>query len=268
MKKSICLLTSFVLFVCGCSKSVPTKANENSTNVINTVSTEDESVVFTQNKDGDLVSPWGVSYTYLASEEGNYLTGDGGLNYLGELEFVGNVEGEEKNSQHLMDTFKTGMFAIKNDDSKNILIRRIPNSEWSYIYRKSSLPIFDFSVNNCVRLEFTSGYGNSEKGLLHTTCRGGITENQKIKAFIHEVTTQKNPTEAGFYDLVKKSNGMYENCYECGVVYGFFAEEPNLAIQMTVTSYNDLAYSISIGEKEFVLPETWLQKLIDSKCSH
>jgi len=61
--------------------------------------------------------------------------------------------------------------------------------------------------------------------------------------------------------LVKQPDGMLENCYIYGVLYGFFAEEPNLAVRMEITSYNDLAYSISIEEKEYALPAEWLERL-------
>ena len=30
---------------------------------------------------------------------------------------------------------------------------------------------------------------------------------------------------------------------------------------MTVTSYNDLAFSVSIGDRSYVLPEKWLERL-------
>jgi hypothetical protein len=54
---------------------------------------------------------------------------------------------------------------------------------------------------------------------------------------------------------------MLENCYVYGVIYGFFDDEPNLALQMEILSFNDLAYSISIEGEEYVLPAEWLQKL-------
>jgi hypothetical protein len=54
---------------------------------------------------------------------------------------------------------------------------------------------------------------------------------------------------------------MLENCYVYGVIYGFFEEESNIVIRMDITSYNDLAYSVSIEGKDYVLPTEWLQKL-------
>ena len=54
---------------------------------------------------------------------------------------------------------------------------------------------------------------------------------------------------------------MLENCYTYAVIYGFFEEEPNLAIRIDVTSYNDLAYSVCIENKEYVLPNDWVQRL-------
>ena len=88
-----------------------------------------------------------------------------------------------------------------------------------------------------------------------------ITDPEEIAAFASDVCSQKDPREAGLYDLARKPDGTLENCYGCAVIYGFFEEEPYLAIPMPVTSYNDLAYSVSIGNEEYVLPEEWLQKL-------
>ena len=220
------------LLLCGCS---PTKED-----------------TFTENKNGNIVSNSGVEYTHLANE--------GVLYYLGDLDFIGSIQGEET-SQHLGLSYQTGMFAIKDADNDNILIRRAPNNEWFSIYRKASLPSFDFAVDNCIRFEFVSGIGNTENDVTHTTCDDGIVVASEIAEFLSDVRSQKDPREAGLYDLIKKPDGMLENCYVYGVVYGFFEEEPNLAVRMDITSYNDLAYSISIEGKEYVLPAEWLQKL-------
>lgn len=50
-------------------------------------------------------------------------------------------------------------------------------------------------------------------------------------------------------------------------VCAFFEEEPNLVVRMQVISYNDLAYSISVDENEYVLPNAWFQTLLDSMCT-
>ncbi len=231
MKKVLCLIFTLLMLLCGCS--------DNST--------------FIRKENNNIVSNSGVEYTLLAHE--------GILYYFGDLEFVGSVQGEEKTSQHLGLSYQTGMFAIKDADTDNILIRHAPDNEWFAIYRKASLPNFDFSVDNCIRLEFVSGIGIIEEDAVHTTCGDGITDRSEISTFLSEIRMQKDPDEAGLYDLVRKPDGMWENCYVYGVVYGFFAEEPNLAVRMKITSYNDLAYSISIENKEYVLPAEWLQKL-------
>lgn len=231
MKKVLCLVFVLVILLCGCSQDS----------------------VFTKKENGNIISDSGVEYAHLANE--------GVLYYLGDLEFVGSIQGEEKTSQHLGLSYQTGMFAIKEADNDNILIRHAPDNEWFSIYRKTSLPSFDFSVNNCIRLEFISGIENTESDQFHTICCDGIVDTSEIAKFLSDVRSQKNPHEAGLYDLIKKPDGMLENCYVYGVVYGFFAEEPNLVARMDVTSYNDLAYSISIDGKEYVLPVEWIQKL-------
>ena len=233
MKKVLCLIVVTLILLCGCS---PTKED-----------------TFTKNKNGNIVSNSGVEYTHLANE--------GTLYYLGELDFVGSIQGEKKTSQHLGLSYQTGMFAIKDADNDNILIRHAPDNEWFSIYRKASLPSFDFAVDNCIRFEFVSGIGNVESDAIHTTCDDGIVVASEIAEFLSDVRSQKDPREAGLYDLIKKPDGMLENCYVYGVIYGFFEEESNIVIRMDVTSYNDLAYSVSIEGKDYVLPTEWLQKL-------
>jgi len=245
MKKVLCLTILLLILLCGCT-------NDSRSDQLHTDVHSDDKV-FAINEMGNIVSDSGVEYSLLANEAILY--------YLGELEFVGGVQGEEKTSQHKGLSYQTGMFAIKDTDNDNILIRHAPDNEWFSIYRKSSLPSFDFSVDNCTRLEFVSGVGNTEIDVIHTTCGDGITDTLEIAKFLSDVRAQKDPHEAGLYDLIKKPNGMLENCYVYGVIYGFFDEEPNLAVRMDVTSFNDLAYSVSIEGKEYVLPTEWFQKL-------
>ena len=108
---------------------------------------------FTETKDGTLVDAFGEEYVLFAHE--------GRLNYLGDLEFQGSVKGEQETLWHLGMAFQTGLFAVKNDDTKNILIRYKPNSEWYQIYRKKELKPFDISVDSCIRLELVVGGGNT-----------------------------------------------------------------------------------------------------------
>ena len=231
MKKLLCLFLILLVFLCGCS--------DNNT--------------FIKNEKGNIVSSSGVEYSHLANE--------GILYYLGELDFVGSIQGEKKTSQHLGLSYQTGMFAINDADNDNILVRYAPDNEWFSIYRKTSLPSFDFVVDNCIRFEFVSGIGNAESDAIHTTCDDGIVEASEIAEFLSDIRSQKDPREAGLYDLIKKPDGMLENCYVYGVIYGFFEEESNIVIRMDITSYNDLAYSVSIEGKDYVLPTEWLQKL-------
>ena len=193
----------------------------------------------------------------LLKEEYELLANEGVLTYFGELEFKGSVEGEDKTSSHLGLAYQTGMFSIK-DGNGNLLVRYLPDNEWYAIYRKVGLPEFDYSVENCDRLEIVFKTEDVEN---HSNCKKGMVNTEEIAYFLADVRSQKSPTEAGLYDLVTKPNGILENCYLYAVVYGFFEEEPDVAVPMEVTSYNDKAYSISIEGKEYVLPETWIQKL-------
>lgn len=233
MKRFICLLTVLIMILCGCQSA------SNNT--------------FTISDNGNIVSENGTEYAFLANE--------GILYYFGDLEFVGSVRGEPKTAKIMGISYQMGMFKIIGAENDNILVRYVP-SEWCAIYRKASLPTFDFSVDNCIRLEFILGSGYI-RDAVHTTCGDGITDKSEISDFLSDVRMQENPHDAGLYDLVRQPDGRLENCYECGVIYGFFDEEPNVAIAMPVTSYNDLAYSVTIGGEQYVLPEEWFQRFFE-----
>ncbi|MBR4700965.1 MAG: hypothetical protein IKP19_04640 [Oscillospiraceae bacterium] len=205
--------------------------------------------VFTETENGNYLSPWGEEYALLANE--------GILDCIGTETFVGKVNGEGEGPAW-KDAY--GFYALDEDEARNILIR-VSSSEWYGIYRKVSSPPFDFSVDNCVRLELVKNSWLLKNNTEHLTCGDGITDPAEIAAFLADVRSQKSPEEAGLYDLVRKENGFLENCYQYGVIYGFFSEEPNLAVPLTVTSYNDMAYSVSIEQKEYVLPEKWVKRL-------
>ena len=225
---SICILVAF----CACADSDP---------------------VFTRAENGNFVSEEGVEYAYLTHE--------GVLAYFGELTFQGYVKGERKTTKHLGVSFQTGMFSPENDEAQNVLIRHLPNNEWSSIYRKASLPPLDFSIENCIRLELVLEGWSACRDVKHTTCGVGIRDKEEIAEFLADVRAQKDPVEAGLYELVRLPDGRLENCvyYE---IYGFFEEEANLALLLQAKSFNGLAYSISLDGKDYVLPDKWVQKLL------
>lgn len=255
MKKLICMFISLLL-LCGCTPKKP--INENGATKQALPDAQTEAVFFTVAENGNIVSNTGDEYTFLANETV--------LCYLGEKEFVGPIQGESEFLEHLGGQFKTGLFSLKNADNDNILIRVHPNSEWLSIYRKASLPPLDYTVDNCIRLEFVLGSGYDQNDHVHATCNNGITDTEQIAALLSEVRAQKDPHEAGLYDLIRKPNGMLENCYYYANIYAFFEEEPLVAVKMNITSFNDLGYSVTIDDKEYVLPEPWLETIRRCSC--
>lgn len=189
--------------------------------------------------------------------------------YFGELEFFGSVKGEPKSSIHLTSTYEVGMFSLKGDNEKDLLIRYKPNNEWYSIYRKTSLPPIDLSFDNCYRLEFISNpdYLDSyiDEPTKHVNCKKGVFESTEIMNFFTNVKAQNDPHEEGLYELVTRPSGGYENCYLYGHIYVFFKEEPRITRPMTIMSFNDLGYYITIEGKDYVLPAKWLKK-IESLC--
>ena len=149
-----------------------------------------------------------------------------------------------------------GVYAVEDDD---LLYRDAPHNEWRAYYRKASLPPLEPSLDSVMRLELVPF---QEDSLDHSSCGKGITDKAEIEAILTEIRAQGPCKQSELYDLVEKPDGFLENCYGYGRIYAFLADEPNLAIAMYITSYNDLAYSISIEEKEYLLTEKLLNRLL------
>lgn len=247
MKRLFCLLTALTVLLSGCFWNKTAQTPSTSKDDLSSSAAEPEQppvkdkTVFTKNDKNNLVSAAGVEYALLAFEPA--------LCYFGKTAFLGSVQGEHASAFEA----QPGMFALKNDETQNVLIRHFPDNEWYAIYRKTSLPPLDYAVDNCVRLELIAGSTYYEDSA-HVTCGNGITDPDEIAAFLLDIQAQKTADEAELYD------GTPENAYLYGAICGFFEAEPNVAFPMEVWSFNDRAYSICIEDKEYVLPETWLKK--------
>ena len=219
-----------------------------------------EESLFTVAENGNLISPNGVEYKFLARE--------GELGFLGEIEFVASVKGEKKTSMHLGNEYETGMFSLKSAENDNILIRYQPNNEFYTIYRKASLPEFDFSTDNIIRLEYVTkdSYAGAYPNPAHATCGKGLVGKEEVAKFFAEIKKQPTSFEARLYELVRVpgSNGRLENCYVNYNLQGYYEDEPLLVRKFSIRNFNNIAYAIGYDGAERVLPEEMLQKVSDS----
>ena len=207
--------------------------------------------------DDQLTSINGTEYNYFASE--------GALCYIGELEYVGPVSNDQNFKNLLIKLFygwdwEPGVYAIKGDTTQDVLIRYEALNEWASIYRDASLEPFDYSLDNCNRLEFVSEKGSYFIDRSHADCGEGISDRAVIQEFLREIRLQENPRDAGLYDLVDPKTGS--DCYLYGYLCGYVEEESNLIRRLEVYSFDDQAYSIHIDAFEYVLPDEWLQRFM------
>lgn len=198
---------------------------------------------FSEAENGKLLSPSGREYVYFASELE--------LSYLGEPSFFGSVKGEEKTSEIMGLPVQTGLFSVESGENPDVLIRVHPDSEFFSIYRKGDLSPFDFSVENCARLELKEGGKVS----------GAISDKGEIADFLSEVRGREVSRETDLTGRAPNPYGSFINVHRIGAVYGCFDEEASLAIAMDLWSYNDEAFSIEIEGTEYALPEVWLERL-------
>lgn len=204
---------------------------------------------FTEAESGTVVAKDGTKYTFVGVE--------GEVWCFGEWEFIGHVAGEKKEFSHLDadNKIKTGMYSVGGD--RDVLMRYFPDNEFASVYAKSDLLKTEITLDNCIKFTFLkeSPLNNAEATLPNK----GITE---CETFLNEIRNGQKAEEAGLYDLVKQPDGMLENCYIYGYVCGVVQEDINIVIPLEVKSFDDKAYSISLGDEgEFVLPKEWIDKL-------
>lgn len=205
-----------------------------------------ESGEFTETENKTIVAADGTKYDYVGNEYDVWC--------FGEWEFIGYVKGEKEKFVHKTAKIKTGMYSVNGN--KDILVRYFPDNEFVAIYVKSELLKKEVALDNCIRFEFVkASLFNDDKTVISNA---GITECGR---FLDEITNGEYAKDAGLYDLVRQSDGMLKNCYVYGYICGILQDDLNLVIPLEVISFDDKAYSITIYDKEYVLPQKWVDEL-------
>lgn len=206
-------------------------------------------VEFTETENNTIVTTDGTEYTFVGYE--------GRVWCFGEREFIGHVKGEKKIFIHLSNMIKTGMYSVNG--SQDVLARYFSDNEFAAIYVKSELLKTEVTLDNCIRFDFAKGpLFNVDETIISKT---GITE---CKDFLNEIKNGQKAKDAGLYDLVKQPDGTLKNCYVYGYACGVIQDDVNIVIPLQVMSFNDKAYSITIGDTEYVLTQEWVDKLLNN----
>ena len=205
-----------------------------------------ESAEFTETENKTIVAADGTEYDYIGNEYEVWC--------FGEWEFIGHVKGEKESFTHKTAKIKTGMYSVNGN--KDVLVRYFLDNEFAAIYVKSELLKNEVALDNCIRFEFVkASLFNDDKTVIPNA---GITECER---FLDEITNGEYAKDAGLYDLVRQSDGMLKNCYVYGYICGILQDDLNLVIPLEVISFDDKAYSITIYDKEYVLPQKWIDEL-------
>jgi len=229
--------------------------------------------VFVQLDNRNIIAPYGTEYVRLSMTP--FVT------FFGSKNFVGGVA-DEGSLPNIWAPWELGMYSLDGDDNLGILLRMHPRSDNWLFYRKASLPPLDLSLDNCIRFELirelhTNRNGYFSHDLAHMSCGMGITDPDKIQAFLADIRSQPTAREAGLHDLVRRPDGRYENLVHYGTVFGFFENVANLAVPLRIDSFNGEAYAISFHyiddygnlarlRTRRVLPEEWLDILREASC--
>jgi hypothetical protein len=213
---------------------------------------------FVELRNGNIRTSNGIEYTFFAHE--------GFIETFGECKFLGKIRWEYPKLHHLGGSINTGIYSC-DDINFDIIYRIKPNNEWRTYYRKASLPKIELIPENCVQFEFIryreikhyeNNFSSEKRNMI---CNRGIINSDVIQSFLNNIKNEESPKEAGLYEMVTKENGMLENCYLMGYVYGYFKNEPNFAISYRIWSFDDRAYSINTDFGNHVISIEWLEKL-------
>lgn len=234
----LCLSIIFSFVACNNDKNA---TSENITSYEN-----NSSATFAEIENKTVIANDGTEYTFIGIE--------GQVWCFGELDFIDHVKGEKNTFVHLTEEIKTGMYSVNG--KKDVLLRYFPDNEFASIYVKSGLLKTDITLENCIRFEFVKGLlFNHDKTKIS---KKGITE---CKQFLDEIKSGHKAKDAGLYDLVMQTDGMFNNYYVYGYVCGVLQDDINVVIPLEVMSFDDKAYSIKIDDIEYVLTQEWIDKL-------
>ena len=254
MKRLVPLLLTLCL-LCACQPSTSAPEASIPLAAAPTATPEPKRDTFLQAADGRIIAPDGREYVWFAME-GELTT----LDYPGN--FLAPFDGEPTYLQHLLSDTKTGMYAVDGDLEQNVLRRVFPYSEWCAFYRKASLLPLELIPENCSRFELIENHYPEDAS--HFTCNGGISDPAEVAAFWADISSQPTDEEAGFRSLIG-GPGQPKYASRNASLYGFFAEEPYIAISFSVREYTATTHTIDLPDSTTrVLPERWLAALSES----
>ncbi len=207
------------------------------------------SPLFRETAEGTVVAPDGTEYIRVGTENE--------FRILGQSEHLGYIEGEVKSFTHLFSQIQTGMYGVDGDTAT--LLRYFPDCEFASCYVRSDCLKTQVSLDNCI--QFTLGKFDAQPAEI-TDSQKGIMGNEECSAFLREISGGQTAQDAGLYELVRQPDGFLKNCYVYGYAYGIVQKTLNLVMPLEIISFDDKAYAITIDGTQYVLPESWLTRLM------
>jgi hypothetical protein len=205
---------------------------------------------------GNIISPDGTIYTFLANE-GKYAV-------FGEKTFISHIRWQPRKLRHLGGNINTGVYSINHDPNLTVLYRIKFYSEWSELYIKRELSSNKYEMENISSIKFV-GSGSTFPGYYRANPKylvdTGLNNNETIiffeylnnnEIFDYEIrNNHRNP-----FNIMDRNNGFI------GFLYGFFDDIPNIAIDGTIWLNNaDGLYYLVMDRRMFLLNNEWLRKL-------
>ncbi len=194
-----------------------------------------------------IVHESGKEYVFVAME------GTGKLKCIGDIEFDGYVNGQDRFVNHMTGTTPSGMYSMMLDPERRMMIYYAPDNEFYYFYRDASLPPLNISLEGCSRFELRLGLIPGED-VEHLLCDEGIADAAERAVFIDEIMNGPTASEVGF---IRERDPWRE----VGIAYGYLAGETNLVIPLRITEYIDKGYTIEVLGREYLMAAKWLDAL-------
>jgi hypothetical protein len=213
---------------------------------------------YRQNINGNIISPDGVEYVFLASET-EYVT-------FGEYSFISYIKGQPRKLGHGDGNTDAGVYSVYNDPNLTILYRVNYNSEWSDYYIKKDLLKNNLSFENCCSFKFikteNGWFDRYWPDIYYLTSDVGIYEENIVNNFINDMESKKILDE-NYFSIFKSPPGTLFNddFLFLGYIYGFFKNIPNLALPGEVYKGSDNLYYLTIKSNVYIIDINWLIKL-------
>jgi len=201
---------------------------------------------------GNIISPNGIKYTFLAYE-GKYVI-------FGERTFISYIRWQPKRLRH-MGEIKTGVYSINNELELTVIYRIKFNSEFYELFIKNELANNNYSFENSNKIKFIDA-SSSFTDIKILELDSVISNENEIKLFMEHIKNNEIYTDNEWLNFRRNPfNVMDGRKGLIAYIFGFFNDIPNIAFPGSIWLSDDGLYYLVMDRKLYNINVEWLEKL-------